>query len=413
MYNHYKLNKTIIFIFLFITLLIAYFFNENSSGGAYPDFLMRVGIINSFNSDFYETFLNYDNFPDRHSPLILILISGLYKIGFDLDSVRFLHLFLVPCLVIITYKCFLSCFGNKYNNIFFLIASTIFLSPIIRSISIWPDSRLLGLLFFISSLFYFLEFKKKQKYQYCIYNTVLLILSSYISPNFAVFFLYFFYYYFKHYHLSKKLFVILFINLVLSLPMIFYLFILNVNFLLIPAINEVHLKERLNPANKILIISTLVFFYYMPILLEGYVFKLLKRLQNFKNILITVIFFIILAFFFSYSFDYTGGGIFFKLSHILFKNDYFFLIISLVSMLFISQVFTINFNNILLFLILIISNPHLTIYHKYYDPLLMVLFFTLFQYNFDIKKIINTKLVINFYSFSIFFLIVNYLRSAF
>ena len=195
--------------------------------------------------------------------------------------------------------------------------------------------------------------------------------------------------------------------------MIFYLFILNVNFLLIPAINEVHLKERLNPANKILIIFTLIFFYYMPILLEGYVFKLLKRLQNFKNILITVIFFIILAFFFSYSFDYTGGGIFFKLSHILFKNDYFFLIISLVSMLFISQVFTINFNNILLFLILIISNPHLTIYHKYYDPLLMVLFFTLFQYNFDIKKIINTKLVINFYSFGIFFLIVNYLRSAF
>jgi len=86
---------------------------------------------------------------------------------------------------------------------------------------------------------------------------------------------------------------------------------------------------------------------------------------------------------------------------------------SLVSMLFISRVFTINFNNILLFLILIISNPHLTIYHKYYDPLLMILFFTLFQYNFDIKKIINTKLVINFYSFSIFFLIVNYLRSAF
>ena len=80
--------------------------------------------------------------------------------------------------------------------------------------------------------------------------------------------------------------------------MIFYLFILNVNFLLIPAINEVHLKERLNPANKILIISTLVFFYYMPILLEGYVFKLLKRLQNFKNILITVIFFISSLFYF-------------------------------------------------------------------------------------------------------------------
>ena len=160
MYNHYKLNKTIIFIFLFITLLIAYFFNENSSGGAYPDFLMRVGIIDSFNNDFYETFIKYDNFTDRHSPLILILISCLSKIGLDIDSIRFLHLFLVPCLVVITYKCFLSCFGFKYNKIFFLLASTIFLSPIIRSISIWPD-RIVGLLFFVCSLFFFLEFKRK------------------------------------------------------------------------------------------------------------------------------------------------------------------------------------------------------------------------------------------------------------
>ena len=413
MYNHYKLNKTIIFIFLFTTLLIAYFFNENSSGGAYPDFLMRVGIINSFNSDFYETFLNYDNFPDRHSPLILILISGLYKIGFNLDSARFLHLFLVPCLVLITYKCFLSCFGFKYNKIFFLIASTIFLSPIIRSISIWPDSRLLGLLFFVCSLFFFLEFKRKNKYRYCIYNTVLLIFSSYISPNFAVFFLYFFYYYFRHYQLSKKLFIIFFINLVLSLPMMFYLFVLNVNFLLTPAISEVQLKERLNPANKILIISTLIFFYYIPILLKVYSLKNSKKLVNSKNIFLAVLLFTILIFFFSYSLNYTGGGIFFKLSHILFKNDYLFLIISLISIVIISQVFKMNFNNILLFLILVLSNPHLTIYHKYYDPLLMILFFTLFQYNFDIKKIINTKLVINFYSFSIFFLIVNYLRSAF
>ena len=161
MYNQIKLNKTIIFIFLFTTLLIAYFFNENSSGGAYPDFLMRVGIIDSFNNDFYETFIKYDNFTDRHSPLILILISCLSKIGLDIDSIRFLHLFLVPCLVVITYKCFLSCFGFKYNKIFFLLASTIFLSPIIRSISIWPDSRLLGLLFFVCSLFFFLEFKRK------------------------------------------------------------------------------------------------------------------------------------------------------------------------------------------------------------------------------------------------------------
>ena len=53
MFNHYILNKKIIFTFLFITLFIGFFLNENSSGGAIPDFLMRLEIINSFNNDFF------------------------------------------------------------------------------------------------------------------------------------------------------------------------------------------------------------------------------------------------------------------------------------------------------------------------------------------------------------------------
>ena len=48
MFNHHTSNKTIVFTLLFITLFIGFFFNENSSGGALPDFLMRIEIINSF-----------------------------------------------------------------------------------------------------------------------------------------------------------------------------------------------------------------------------------------------------------------------------------------------------------------------------------------------------------------------------
>ena len=36
-----------------------------------------------------------------------------------------------------------------------------------------------------------------------------------------------------------------------------------------------------------------------------------------------------------------------------------------------------SFNNFLIFILLIISNIQNTIYHKYYDPLIMILFFTL------------------------------------
>ena len=411
MFNHHTSNKTIVFALLFITLFIGFFFNENSSGGAFPDFLLRIEIINSFSNDFIGTFFNYNQYPDRHSPLILILITMLLKSGLDINSIRFLHLFIVPLIIVVTHKCLISKYGKRYNYVFFLISATFFLSPTIRSISIWPDSRLLGLLFFLLSLFFFLEFNKKNKFKYAIYNTLFLILASYISPNFSIFFLYFFYNFFKHYSFSKESYKILFINLVLSLPMIYYLFILDINFLKITAIPDINMINRINPANKILIISSLILFYSIPILLNKSVISICKNLIVASRFIIFSAIFFILTFFFNYSINYSGGGIFFKLSYFFFNNNYFFLIISFLSFLYIGTFFKINLNNILLFTILILSNPQLTIYHKYYDPLLIILFFTVFEYNFNFKKILNKKTVFNFYVFYLLFLFTNLSRS--
>ena len=116
MFNYHTSNKTIVFTLLFITLFIGFFFNENSSGGALPDFLMRIEIINSFNNDFIGTFLNYNQYPDRHSPLILILITMLLKSGLDINSIRFLHLFIVPLIIIVTHKCLISKYGKKFAS---------------------------------------------------------------------------------------------------------------------------------------------------------------------------------------------------------------------------------------------------------------------------------------------------------
>ena len=414
MFNHYILNKTIIFTFLFITLFLGFFLNENSSGGAITDFQMRLEIINSFNDDFLKTFLNYNQYPDRHSPLILILITILLKFGFDLNSIRFLHLFIVPLIVFVTYKCLISKYGKKCSNIFFLISGAIFfLSPTIRSISIWPDSRLLGLLIFLISLFFFLEFNNKPKFKYAIYNTLSLILASYVSPNFSIFFLYFFYIFFKHYSFSKKTFKILFLNLFFSLPMIFYLFIIDVNFLEITAVPDVSTINRINPSNKILIVSSLILFYSFPLFLNRSVIKSCRNLILINKFIILSLSFFILASFFNYSINYTGGGIFFKFSYLIFENEYFFLLISFISFLYVAFFFKLNFNNLLLFLILILSNPQLTIYHKYYDPLLIILFLTLFEYNFNTKKILNITTVFNLYLFYSIFLIINLFRFAF
>ena len=193
MYLTNNSNKIGVFLFLYCSLLFGFYFGENSSGGAYPDFIMRMGVIQNFKIDFLNTFLNYDNSPDRHSPIILIIISSLNNLGLDLNTIRFLHLNFLPLLILISYKCLVLKFPNNDKNIIFFICCVFFLSPTLRSTAIWPDSRIFGLVLFMFSVYYFLRFQNDHKFKNCIINNILLILSAYVSPNFSIFFLYFFF----------------------------------------------------------------------------------------------------------------------------------------------------------------------------------------------------------------------------
>ena len=61
--NYFNLNKEILFLFsLYITLLISFFYGENSTGGAILDYNNQKLITTKFELSFKETLLNYDNF---------------------------------------------------------------------------------------------------------------------------------------------------------------------------------------------------------------------------------------------------------------------------------------------------------------------------------------------------------------
>ena len=115
-------------------------------------------------------------------------------------------------------------------------------------------------------------------------------------------------------------------------------------------------------------------------------------------------------FFYSYEPNFTGGGIFFQLSNLIFKNNFLFFLISVISILLFISLWSINIDNKLILFCLIVSNPQLTIYHKYFDPLLIILFFLLFDFNLNIKKIINFYFLRSLYLFYTSFLILNYLK---
>lgn len=412
MYLSNNTNKTLIALVLYFSLLIGFYFGENTSGGAYDDFIiLRIKLIESFKNDFIATFLSYNDFGDRHSPLLMMLLSFLSVLGIEIDVIRFIHLNILPLLILMIYKCLILKFPNIDKKIIFLICCVFFLSPSIRSTAIWPDSRLIGLLIFVFSIYFFLNFKKNHSYKNCIYSNLFLVLSAYFSPNFSVFFLYYFFYYFKIFNISQKLIAIFLMNIFLSLPMIIYLFYFDINFLSIKVVSHLSAIDGLNPSNKIFIISTLIFFYMLPFIYNQLSVTFFKKNFKIKHLYFSTIIFFLLLYFFDYSINYTGGGIFFKISYLLFDNSYLFFCITFLSFLFITNIFKLDFNNVLLFFVLIISNPQFSIYHKYFDPLLIILFFLFFNFNFQIEKVINSQLVKNIYSFYLFLLLINFGRT--
>ena len=121
-----------------------------------------------------------------------------------------------------------------------------------------------------------------------------------------------------------------------------------------------------------------------------------------------IFFFLILLYYFNYELSFTGGGIFLHLS-LFFDNIVLFHIICLFSLFFVYLLGKNSLDNSLILIILILINPQLTIYHKYYDPLVLIVFFLLININmknlnFDLKKISL------FYFHSLFFLILNIIK---
>ena len=133
-----------------------------------------------------------------------------------------------------------------------------------------------------------------------------------------------------------------------------------------------------NFADKILIISTIILFHLIPIFINSSYYK--KIFDYFKkNIFTILILFTILIYFFNYQLSYTGGGVFFQISNLFFENNYLFYIVSFFSISFIFYLSSLSLNNFLLMAILILSNIQNSIYHKYYEPLVIILFFTLLE----------------------------------
>jgi len=411
---HLKIYSISIII-LFISYIIGFVFGENATGGKIDHQYIKE-IIEGFTQNFKDYLQNYQN---RHSPVFYILISFFKKINLSIESIRFFHFCLSLTLIYCFYKC-LEIKFEKLNKIILLaISSLILLSPNFRTLSIWPQPIILATIFFVISIYFFLKFQKSEnkneKFKYALINNVLLIISAYISPNFSIFIIYFFYHYFLYFNLRKKILYLLLLNIFFSLPAFYYLFgmekYLNFFYSVYSAQSPNYSGLAFNLSNKILIICSIIFFHLMPFIVT----KSFKISFDFykKNILMSLVIFILFLFFaftFNFQVNYGGGGIFFTVSNYLFNNNILFYLCSFVALMTIFQISYKNFNNFLLFLVLVLLNPQLSIYHKYYDPLIIILVFTIFSSKINMSYLNKKKNIFFVGSYSLFFLILNFTK---
>jgi hypothetical protein len=372
------------FILLYLSLLFGFYNNETTTFGPKIDFEHALKQVQLFDKNFIYTFLNYDKieYPTRISPLFILVIFFFKKIFTNIDLVRFILFNILILNQFLFYNCLKEIFHKKFKvdkRILFLISCVIFISPSFRSNIIWPESAMLGLLFFLLSLFFFLKNLNKSNKFNIFFNIFFLAIASYIRPSFCVFAIFFFYRYLTNEYSRKYILQIILLNLLLAFPAVYYVFFLDIFFIKTGGLD-------FNIYNKVSIISSIIFFHMIPIIF--YKRNILIPKLNSKD-LILIFSIILLSIIFVLNFDYnlnnTGGGIFLHVSKFLFNNNVFFFFwipFFLYTILKFSSFEKLQ--NSIIFLLLFILTPQYHIFHKYYDPLVLILCFTIL--NLEIKK---------------------------
>ena len=364
--NYYSIGIILYFLFS-LSLLFGFFFNEDASG---------TGTSNDFKNTWDYIVLLKDNYLidssewTRLLPLHYIFLSLLYQIFENEFLVRLFFCFSSIFIPFLFYKNLRIKFKEICKGKLLIISSILLILPYFRSSAIWPNPHVTALIFLFLSIYYFQKWEinlSKKINLDLILHIFFLALTVYTRRYYVFFFLYYYFFYFKNLNI-KELITISILIFFLTIPgflLIFYFphYIDDTGY-------------NLKFYNSIIITSSIFLFYLIPFLsVENFKFRDNKS----KLILfLSIIFLIILCLFFDYD-PKTCGGFFMKLSYILFKSPYFFLITSLIGLFSFLLLFFENKNNLILLIIFLIGFPAYMIFQKYFEPLLIFVLFLIFN----------------------------------
>lgn len=399
----------LIYLFFYLSLLTGFYFNEDFAGGYVQDLQTHNLLIsNLFNNKILDGFLNYDKYYVPHSPVFIIYLIFLKKIFITEIISKLINLHFCLIIPIVIILCLKIRFQFKKNNLIYLLPSIIFFSPYYRSGSIWIDDNIFAIIFLSIAILFFLKYEYQNKSLLNIFLvTFFVALASYLRPIYCIFNIYFFLKFLLDNKLNKNLFIYILFNIFLILPAFYYVFILGINKW------ATSYLFRENIFTQLSLVSSLIFFYMIPILIFN--LKSIFKKFNLLNSVTLVIIYLLLYFFFSYERVYSGG-IAYKFSNILFNNNLLFYLIASISLLSITNIFIPkkgkidSYLDLFLIIILILFEIDGVVYHETYDPLIYIVLFLMikndifYKYflNFNLKKLtIFYLFVFSFYTLSI------------
>ncbi len=415
-------NKNISFIKI-ISLLaiicsyfIGFFQRENIAGGAETDFynLTWKGIL-AFKSNFLDTLYNYSSIGEGSLPMFHILNAYLNPFTYSPQSFQF-SITIISLLNVIFFSQIIRKRFNLKKLDSYLYSSIFLILPFFRSSAFWGLTENLGWLFLILSIkFYLISEKRKTNiFLVCLFSS----LALYTRP-----YLIFFPIFFIIYNFTKKDFFILKKSLIyytiFSIPGFLLLYIWGgsvylgtgdekINFIL-----EFHQPKFI--FKNLIIFASICFFYFFPF----HVVSLKKKNKFLKieklNVFLIILFGLLTLNYFNV-FDYLknetlGGGVFLKFSQYFFgDNNLFFLIIAFFGIISLFSLMRISKKNLILILcaLFIYCTPKY-IYQEYFEPLLLIFLFALFDLDKNVKNLLSeNKSIFIFLSYFLIYLISSY-----
>jgi len=416
--NNY--NFTFYFV-LYITLLFGLFLNEDLTTGYKADHFIHLHIIERFEQNFTQSLLNFNRkdleFSTSHSPFFYVFYLLIKKISLNNDFIlRIINLHISLFIPYLFYLILKNKNLTNKNALLIFIPGIFFLSPYFRSGSFWIGSENISIVFLFASFYYYLLFKNvnNKKFSLIILHVLFFSIAAYFRPIYSIFSLFFFISLFRELMATKKIFHYIMINLFLTLPAFYYIFILKINFIAMHIVSDPISITRFT--NQFSIVVSILFFYSIIFLVFNFK-KIVKASFNFTNVLFFFIYIFILINYFNYIIPY-GGGIFYRISTLFFSNNYFFYFFSGLGFIFIKIILIDNFkpkqniNDIILFLTLLFFEIDRTIYHETYDiiiyPIFLIFFKNYYFSNF-LENFTKNKLIF-LYCFSSLFLLMNFIK---